>query len=120
MCLREGKHDKLIDNESSSDLGRLRHICARHEAQLLAEVPSPSFPNIELLIVVHLGGEDLFEYLQQRLSGIRGVQVILERRTTDRRREARANEGERRSVSRRLRAGQVSPLGYTIVHFVRK
>ena len=119
-CLREGKYGQLVENESSHDCSRTHHICARHEAQLLAEVPSPSFPDTELLIVVHRGGEQLLEYLQERLSGLRGVLVILERRTADRRREARVEQRERQNIPRRLRVGQVSPLGYTVVHFVRK
>jgi hypothetical protein len=119
-CLREGKYGKLVESDLPHDRLSAHRICARHEAQLLVDIPSPSFPEIELLVVVHRGGQDLFEYLQQRLSGLRGVQVILERRMADRRRRARAGQSERRSFSRRLRVGQVSPLGYTIVHFVRK
>ena len=117
-CLREGKYGNLSEKELLHD--RSHGICARHEAQLLAEIPSPSFPDVELLIVVHRSDHTLFEYLQPRLSGLRGVQVILERREGDRRREARAQTSDRRHLRRRLRLGQVSSLGYTIVHFRRK
>jgi hypothetical protein len=55
----------------------------------------------------------LFEYLQRRLDGVRGVKVILERRVADRRHELRQQAPDRR----RLRLGQASSLGYTVVRF---
>jgi hypothetical protein len=70
-----------------------------------------------MLLVVRRPDPTLFEYLQRRLVGVRGVQVILERRQGDRRREARPPAKDRRSLQRRLRHGQMSALGYTSVRF---
>jgi len=70
-----------------------------------------------MLLVVRRPDPTLFEYLQRRLVGVRGVQVILERRQGDRRREARPPAKDRRRLQRRLRHGQMSALGYTSVRF---
>ena len=84
---------------------------------LLASLPSLSFPDIELLIVVRRHDVPLFEYLQRRLEGVRGVKVILERRVADRRLELGERAPDRRRLRRRLRLGQASSLGYTVVRF---
>ena len=93
-CRREGKYGDLGEKEPLEDPSPTHGICARHEAQLLPALP--------------------------RFAGVRGVQVILERRAGDRRREANAKADDRRRLQRRLRHGQVSSLGYTIVRFRRK
>ena len=59
--------------------------CARHTAQLLATLPSHAFPDVDLLIVVRRRDQTLYDYLQSRLAGVRGVKVLLERRAGDRR-----------------------------------
>ena len=119
-CRREGRYGDLGEKEPPQDPSLTHGICARHEAQLLPALPSLSFPDAELLIVVDRHDHTLFEYLQQRFAGVRGVKVILERREGDRRREANAKADDRRRLQRRLRHGQVSSLGYTIVRFRRK
>jgi len=81
------------------------------------ELSPLSFPDIELLIVVRRPDVQLFDYLQRRLEGVRGVKVILERRIGDRRRDARQRAPDRRRLRRRLRLGQASSLGYTVVRF---
>ena len=91
--------------------------CPRHAALLLASLPSLSFPDVELLIVVRRHDVPLFEYLQRRLDGVRGVKVILERRIADRRHELRQRAPDRRRLRRRLGLGQASSLGYTVVRF---
>lgn len=93
--------------------------CARHTALLLATLPSHAFPDVDLLIVVRRRDDSLFDYLQSRLGGVRGVKVILERRAGDRRRAAWVPSRDRRRFERRLRASQASPLGYAIVRFRR-
>ena len=93
--------------------------CARHTAQLLATLPSHAFPDVDLLIVVRRREQTLCDYLQSRLTGVRGVKVILERRAGDRRHAAYVPSRDRRRLERRLRAGQASSLGYTIVRFRR-
>ncbi len=119
-CRRAGKYGDLGEKEPLEDPSPTHGICARHEAQLLPARPSLSFPDVELLIVVHRHDLTLFEYLQRRFAGVRGVKVILERREGDRRRGANAKADDRRRLQRRLRHGQVSSLGYTIVRFRRK
>jgi hypothetical protein len=69
------------------------------------------------LIVVRRHDVPLFEYLQRRLEGVRGVKVILERRVADRRHELGQRAPDRRRLRRRLRLGQSSSLGYTVVRF---
>ena len=117
-CYREGKYGDLSEWELLQDPSSAHGICARHEAQILPALSSLSFPDIELLVIVHRHDEALFDYLQPRFAGVRGVQVILERRESDRRRESNRTVDDR--PERRLRQGQASPLGYTMVRFRRK
>jgi hypothetical protein len=72
-----------------------------------------------LLVIVRPNDTALFDYLQGRFAGVRGVKVIIDRRLTDRRRDERspAADDRRRVRTRRIRRGEVSPLGYTIVRF---
>ena len=56
---------------------------ASQAAPLLASLPSLSFRDVELLLVVRRQDQPLFDYLQRRLVGVRGVKVILERRRGD-------------------------------------
>ena len=116
-CRVEGKSGDLGEKEPFDDLSETHGYCPRHAALLLAALPSLSFPDIELLIVVRRHDRTLFEYLQHRLEGVRGVKVILERRLADRRRAVRDRAPDRRRLRRRLRLGQASSLGYTVVRF---
>jgi len=118
-CRVEGKSGDLGEKAPFNDPTETHGYCGRHAALLLASLPSLSFPDIEMLIVVRRHDDTLFEYLQQRLIGVRGVKVILERRVGDRRRHAEVRAPDRRRLERRLRYGQVSALGYTIVRFRR-
>src|SRR5438445_11145454 len=77
-------------------------------------LPSQSFPDAEMLIVVRPNDTDLYEYLLRRFAGVPGVRVILERRKPDR----PVDERERKEW--RIRQGTVSALGYTVVRFKRK
>jgi len=119
-CRREGKPDyvgekKPFDNPDSTD-----GICARHFEQLLESLPSRSFPDVEMLFVVHLKEPALFEYLQATLGGVPNVKLIMERRRGDRRRGSGAVAAERRGVERRVRGGKrFDVLGYTAFRFGR-
>lgn len=120
LCRKEGKYSDLgnmdpVDKHSPTD-----GICARHEAQLFASRPSQSFPDVELLIVVRRDDKALFEHLEPLLGRLRGVKVILERREGDRRYEAHTQTYDQRLLERRLRQGQSSSLGYTMIRFLRK
>ena len=116
-CRAEGRSGDLGEKAPFDDPSETHGYCPRHAALLLASLPSLSFPDIELLIVVRRPDVQLFEYLQRRLEGVRGVKVILERRVGDRRRDSRQRAPDRRRLRRRLRLGQASSLGYTVVRF---
>jgi len=116
-CRAEGRSGDLGEKAPFDDPSETHGYCPRHAALLLASLPSQSFPDIELLIVVRRPDVQLFEYLQRRLEGVRGVKVLLERRLGDRRRDARQRAPDRRRLRRRLRLGQASSLGYTVVRF---
>jgi hypothetical protein len=116
-CRVEGKSGDLGEKAPYDDPSETHGYCPRHAALLLAALPSLSFPDIELLIVVRRHDRTLFDYLQHRLDGVRGVKVLLERRLGDRRRMVRERAPDRRRLRRRLRLGQASSLGYTVVRF---
>ena len=116
-CRVEGRSGDLGEKAPFDDRSETHGYCPRHAALLLAALPSLSFPDIELLIVVRRHDLPLFEYLQHRLAGVRGVKVILERRLADRRHSTGQRAPDRRRLRRRLRLGQASSLGYTVVRF---
>jgi len=116
-CRAEGRSGDLGEKAPLDDPSETHGYCPRHAALLLASLPSLSFPDIELLIVVRRPDVQLFEYLQRRLDGVKGVKVILERRVVDRRRDRGHRAPDRRRLRRRLRLGQASSLGYTVVRF---
>lgn len=118
-CRVEGKSGDLGEKAPLDDPTETHGYCARHTALLLLSLPSLAFPDVDLLIVVRRRDEALFAYLQQRLADVRGVMVLLERRTGDRRRAVHALATDRRRLVRRLRPGQASSLGYTFVRFRR-
>src|SRR5262245_53458869 len=118
-CRVEGRSGDMGRQPPSADPSETHGYCARHAALLLATLPSHAFPDVDLLIVVRRRDHSLFDYLQGRLGGVRGVKVILERRAGDRRRAAWAPSRDRRRLERRMRASQASSLGYTIVRFRR-
>ncbi|PYM90900.1 MAG: hypothetical protein DME04_21155 [Candidatus Rokuibacteriota bacterium] len=71
-----------------------------------------------MLVIVRPNDTSLLEYLRGKFAGVRGVKVIVDRRLEDRRREESAVPDDRRRVrTRRIRRGEASPLGYTIVRF---
>src|SRR5215467_9199744 len=82
-CRAEGRSGDLGQKAPFDDPSETHGYCPRHAALLLASLPSLSFPDIELLIVVRRPDLALFEYLKRRLDGVRGVKVILERRVAD-------------------------------------
>jgi len=118
-CRIEGRPGDMGEKAPFDDPTETHGYCARHTAQLLATLPSQAFPDVDLLIVVRRRDQALYDYLHSRLAGVRGVEVILERRAGDRRRAAYVPARDRRRLERRLRPGQASALGYTIVRFRR-
>jgi hypothetical protein len=105
-CLQEGKPGDLGEREPLED-GALTHsICVGHRDQLLEDLPSRSFPDVAVLIVVRPNDTALFESLQGLLTG--DMKVIVDRRTIDRRSAQDPVSDDRRRVStRRLRQGRI-------------
>src|SRR5258705_6290406 len=88
-CRVEGRPGDLGEKAPFDDPAETHGYCPRHAALLLASLPSLSFPDVELLIVVRRHDVPLFEYLERRPGGVRGGQVILERPVADRPHEIR-------------------------------
>jgi len=104
-CQREGQPASLGERAPLDDPAETHGICRRHTLELLDRLPSRSFPGVRLLLVVSPREPGLYEYLQRELAGVSGVKVMLERR--------------QRRIERRLRQGEVSALGYTVIRFGR-
>ena len=79
-CEREGKPSYLGEWEPYDNPAATHGICSRHKEQALEALPSQSFPDAEMLIIVRPNDTDLYEYLLRRFVGVQGVRVILERR----------------------------------------
>ena len=111
-CCRDGEPGYLGEREPLDDPAATHGICARHRAQLLESLPSRSFPDAEVLIVVPRDNIVLYEQLTQWFAAKPSVKVIVDRRISDERRHER---------TRRIRVGTISALGdYTIVRFTPK
>jgi hypothetical protein len=111
-CCHDGEPGYLGEREPLDDPAATHGICARHRAQLLESLPSRSFPDAEMLIVVPRDNIVLYEQLTQWFAAKPSVKVIVDRRISDERRHER---------TRRIRVGTISALGdYTIVRFTPK
>ena len=111
-CCHDGEPGYLGEREPLDDPAATHGICARHRAQLLESLPSRSFPDAEVLIVVPRDNIVLYEQLTQWFAAKPSVKVIVDRRISDERRHER---------TRRIRVGTISALGdYTIVRFTPK
>jgi hypothetical protein len=116
-CRQEGRNGDLGEREPLDDLRETHGVCDRHQQELLATLPSISFPGLELLVIIASRESALYDYLRPRLSGVKGVHVMFERRRSDRRRQGRAVSSDRRQRDRRVRRGLTSALGFTLVRF---
>ena len=116
-CQREGQPASLGERAPLDDAAETHGICRRHTLELLDRLPSRSFPGVRLLLVVSPSESALYEHLQQELAGVSGVKVMLERRRGERRLAPRSVPDEQRRIERRLRQGEVSALGYTVIRF---
>jgi len=111
-CCREGLPGYLGEREPLDNSEATHGVCAQHKARLLESLPSQSFPEVQLLIVVHRDGTALYEKLTRLFAGTSRVKVIVDRRVSEEFGPARA---------RRIRKGTMSPLGgWTIVRFTPK
>ena len=118
-CQREGQPASLGERAPLDDPAETHGICRRHTLGLLDRLPSRSFPGVRLLLVVSSRESGLYEHLQRELAGVSGVKVMLERRRAERRLEPQSVPDEQRRIERRLRQGEVSALGYTVIRFGR-
>jgi len=118
-CEREGEPANLGERAPLDDPAKTHGICRRHTLALLDRLPSRSFPGVRLLLVVSPQEEALYEHLQRELAGVSGVRVMMERRQGDRRLDRQDVPKEHRRAERRLRQGEVSGLGYTVIRFGR-
>ena len=121
-CCQEGQPGYLGEREPLENPEPTHSICARHTTQLLESLPSRSFPDAEMLIVVRRNNTVLYEYLKRSFTTRSRVKVIVDRRVSDRRTAPGQGSDERRDPRRRrLREGAISPLGdFTIVRFTPK
>jgi len=119
-CRAEGRPGLLGEKPPLDDPTETHGICRRHRDELLESLPSSSFPGVDLLIVVRPREASLFQYLDRRWSGVRGVQVIVDRRRTERRRGHEPVSTERRRrPDARIRPPTFTPPGYQIIRFNR-
>ena len=118
-CQREGQPASLGERAPLDDPAETHGICRRHTLDLLNRLPSRSFPGVRLLLVVSSRESGLYEHLLRELAGVSGVKVMLERRQGERRLEPQSVPDEQRRIERRLRQGEVSTLGYTVIRFGR-
>jgi hypothetical protein len=118
-CQREGQPASLGERAPLDDPAETHGICRRHTLALLDRLPSRSFPGVRLLLVVSPQETALYEHLQRELTGVRGVMVMLERRRRDRRLDGQTPSEEPRRIERRVRQGEVTALGYTVIRFGR-
>ena len=112
-CERDGKPGYLGECEPSENSATTHGICPSHTEQTLEGLPSRSFPDAEMLLVVDPNDPGLYEDLLRRFVGAPGVKVILDHRRTNH------QVGERVRKDRRIRQGTVSAAGYTVVRFKR-
>jgi hypothetical protein len=118
-CQREGEPATLGERAPLDDPAETHGICRRHTLRLLDRLPSRSFPGVRLLFVVSQREAALYENLQRELAGVSGVRVMLDRRQGERRVEHQDVVDDHRRDDRRVRQGDVSALGYTVIRFGR-
>jgi hypothetical protein len=116
-CQHEGRPAVLGERAPLEDPAETHGICRRHTLDLLDRMPSRSFPGVRLLLVVSAQETALYEHLQRELAGVGGVKVMLDRRRGDRKAEEQTVAEALGGLDRRIRQGEVSALGYTIIRF---
>jgi len=121
-CCRDGKPGYLGEREPLENPEPTHGVCAHHKAQLLESLPSRSFPDAEMLIVVHRNNTVLYEHLERSFAAVSRVKLIVDRRVCDRRAAPCPESNDRRHLrTRRVRKGTISPLGdFTVVRFAPK
>jgi hypothetical protein len=121
-CCRDGEPGYLGEREPLDNPEPTHGVCTPHKLQLLESLPSRSFPDVELLIIVRRDNIALYWQLERVFAALPNVRVMLDRRGPERRAvPCSDSHGPRRMSTRRLREGTISPLGgFTIVRFTPK
>jgi len=122
-CCRDGQPGYMGEREPLDNPEPTHGICEQHKAQVLESLPSRSFPDVELLIVVPRNDTALYERLNGSFAAMSRVKVIVERRVSDRRAASWPASNERRHHvrTRRIRKGATPPRGdFSIVRFTPK
>jgi hypothetical protein len=115
-CKAEGSPAFLGEREPLENPIDTFGVCPRHMAAVLtAPRLRPSTNGQLLLIVVALKDRGLYEYLSRGLADVEGVQVLLERRQSERRGRPREVSWERRQGDRRQPRGVVRSMGCTFI-----
>src|SRR5215831_14733891 len=84
-CCRDGESGYLGEREPLDNPETTHGVCPSHKNQLLESLPSRSFPDTEVLIVVRRENIALYGQLEQVFAALPGVKVLLDRRGSDRR-----------------------------------
>jgi hypothetical protein len=83
-CESEDRPSDLGEREPFYNPATTHCICPDHQQRLLRLLPSKSFPDAEVLLVVRLNDTALYDYLQRVFAGLPDAKVIKERRAGDR------------------------------------
>src|SRR5207302_9662593 len=75
-CESEGRPSDLGEREPFYNPATTHCICAYHQRRLLELLPSKSFPDAEVLIVVRPNDTALHDHLQRAFAGIRAVKYL--------------------------------------------
>lgn len=117
-CEREGRHALMGEREPLDNQQTTHGMCRRHHQELLARLPSKSFPGVRLLLVLRPTETKLYDYLVRNFAAVHGVRIIVDQRGGERAgTESRAVVQERRERERRTREGERSAFGYTVIRF---
>ncbi|SRR6266581_4510487 len=110
QCFREGLSDADIPTEASA-------VCERHHVSLRSAAAEQPFGGIRLLLVVAAGEQALFDYLRRACAGLNDVALIMERRGSERRADARLVDEDRRSHDRRQQVAEAQAPWYRYLRF---
>jgi hypothetical protein len=116
-CQAEGSPADLGEREPLDDPAETHGLCQRHLSQFVGASRSRPSAGLRLLIVVKSEELSLYDYLTRAMTEVEGVHVMLDRRTSERRRLARSVSGERRQGDRRQARGVADFMGCAFVRF---
>jgi len=116
-CQREGAPALLGEREPVDDPTETHGICDRHRRAVLIDLYARSHAGVQLLLIIAPEEAKLHRYLMQSFSGVKGIEVIVDRRRGDRRREAQPYSNDRRAGDRRIHTPRSHGLGYQTVRF---